>query len=124
MSARTMIRKRQRHLRRKRSIRKKIYGTAARPRLTVFRSARHIYAQLVDDQAGRTLASSSTMTKDLRSQFQHGGNVAAAKIVGQDIATKAMAAGVDSVIFDRNGFRYHGRLQALAEAAREKGLKF
>ncbi|MCA9322249.1 MAG: 50S ribosomal protein L18, partial [Planctomycetes bacterium] len=97
---------------------------AARPRLTVFRSARHIYAQLVDDQAGRTLASSSTMTKDLRSQFQHGGNVAAAKIVGQDIATKAMAAGVDSVIFDRNGFRYHGRLQALAEAAREKGLKF
>lgn len=116
--------KRKRYIRRKRSVRKSIYGTAERPRLSVFRTSKHIYVQVVNDSEGRTLASSSTMDKELRGQVKFGGNVEAAKLVGGDIAAKLSSAGVETVVFDRNGFHYSGRLQALADAAREKGLKF
>jgi len=124
VSSRTIIQKRKRRLRRKLGVRKKLFGTETRPRLSVFRSSKHIYAQLVDDMNGRTLASASTACKELRSAIPHGGNVAAAKAVGEKLAERALAAGIKSVIFDRNGFKYHGRLQALADAAREKGLEF
>lgn len=116
--------KRIRQRRRKMSVRRNVYGTAARPRLAIFRSARHIYAQVIDDSAGRTLASSSTMDKAVRGDVKQSGNCAAAVLVGTDVAAKAMKAGVSEVVFDRGGFHYHGRLQALADAAREKGLKF
>ena len=116
--------KRVRRLRRKRSIRRTVFGTTERPRLTVFRSSRHIYAQIVDDVQGKTICSSSTVAKDLQSEIKHGGNVDAAAKVGADLAQKAESAGIKQVVFDRNGFRYHGRLAALASAAREKGLEF
>ena len=108
--------------RRKRGIRKRIFGVPNRPRLTVFRSARHIYVQVIDDLAGKTLASASTAEK--ADKFAQGGNCSAAKAVGQKIAKRAMDAGVQQVVFDRSGFRYHGRIKALADAAREGGLKF
>lgn len=108
--------------RRKTGIRKRVIGTPQRPRLTIYRSARHIYAQVIDDLAGRTLASASTVTKGARAE--HGGNVASAAEIGKTIAEKAKAAGVESVVFDRNGYRYHGRVKSLADAAREGGLKF
>lgn len=110
------------HKRRKAGIRKRVIGTPQRPRLTVFRSSQHIYAQVIDDLAGRTLASSSTISKGARAE--HGGNVASAAEIGKSIAEKAKAAGVDTVVFDRNGYRYHGRIKSLADAAREGGLKF
>ena len=122
--ANTITLKRRRQRRRKMSVRRHVYGTAERPRLAIFRSARHIYAQVIDDAAGRTLASSSTMDKEIRGDIKQGGNCAAAVHVGADVATKAMAAGVSQVVFDRGGFHYHGRLKSLADAAREKGLKF
>ncbi len=109
-----------RRQRRKLRIRKRVLGTAECPRLSVYRSLKHVYAQVIDDLAGKTLASASTRSLHLK----QGGNAAAAKEVGQAIAEKAKAAGVASVVFDRNGFRYHGRLKALADAAREAGLKF
>jgi len=109
-------------LRRKVSIRKRMHGTASRPRLSVFRSKQHIYAQLIDDDAGRTLASASTLKVD---DFDgHRGNVAAAKLIGGRIGKLAVDAGVQQVVFDRNGYLYHGRIKALADAAREAGLKF
>jgi large subunit ribosomal protein L18 len=108
-------------LRRKIRIRKTVRGTAERPRLSVYRTARHMYAQLVDDDLGRTLASVSTLTLDLDG---HAGNKSAAGEIGKAIAAKAKDAGVTSVVFDRNGFKYHGRVRALAEAAREGGLTF
>ena len=101
-------------------IRRKVRGTAGRPRLAIFRSLNHIYAQLVDDDAGQTLASASTVEKDLRGTT--GGNVEAARRVGRAIAERALAAGIEQVVFDRGGFRYHGRVRALTEAAREAGL--
>ena len=107
-----------RHLR----VRKKVRGTAARPRLAVFRSAKHIYAQVIDDVSGRTLASASTMEADLRSGAT--GNVAAATKVGERVGERAKAAGVTGVVFDRGGYRYHGRVAAVAEAARAAGLEF
>jgi large subunit ribosomal protein L18 len=110
------------HRRRKAGIRKRVIGTPQRPRLTVFRSARHIYAQVIDDLSGRTLASASTIAKGARAE--HGGNVASATEIGKTIAEKAKAAGIDAVVFDRNGYRYHGRIKSLADAAREGGLKF
>ncbi len=122
--ANRIVNKRRRHLRRKRSVRKTLCGTTERPRLTVFRSSKHIYVQVIDDMAGRTLCSSSTISKDLREKIAFGGNRDAAKAVGEDIAEKALAAGIKDIVFDRNGFRYQGRLQALADAAREKGLNF
>ncbi|WP_168123581.1 50S ribosomal protein L18 [Paenibacillus sp. HB172176] len=109
-----------RHLR----VRKKINGTAARPRLAVFRSSKHMYAQLIDDVAGVTLASASTQDKDLAASIGNGGNVEAAAKVGALIAERAKAKGVTEVVFDRGGYLYHGRIQALATAAREAGLEF
>ncbi len=97
-------------------------GTADRPRLAVFRSTKHIYAQLVDDVAGRTLASASTREADFKGDYA--GNVDAAKKIGALVASRAKGAGVETVVFDRGGHRYHGRVKALADAAREGGLKF
>lgn len=103
-------------------IRQKIYGTAERPRLCVYRSLKHIYAQVVDDAAGRTLVSASSLEKDFPSK--HGYNKQAATELGKLIARRSIDKGIDKVIFDRNGFRYHGRVKNLADAAREGGLKF
>jgi len=108
-------------LRRKTRIRQNLSGTAERPRLSVFRSNNHIYAQIVDDAAGNTLASASTLKLDIEG---HKSNISAATEVGKAIAAAATEAGVSSVLFDRNGYKYHGRVKALAEAAREGGLKF
>ncbi len=114
-----------RRLRRRRSIRSNVYGVASSPRLTVFRSHKNIYCQLIDDSQSLTLASSSTCDKELRSKVEgFNGNCAAATIVGQDIAEKAQKLGVSKIKFDRNGYKFHGRVKALAEAAREAGLKF
>jgi large subunit ribosomal protein L18 len=105
-------------------IRKKLSGSPARPRLAVFRSQSHIYAQVIDDEAGRTLCAASSLDKELREKDKRGSGVAAAKSVGLLIATRAKDKGVDAVVFDRGGFQYHGRIKALADAAREGGLKF
>jgi large subunit ribosomal protein L18 len=105
-------------------IRKKLAGTPARPRLAVFRSQAHIYAQVINDEDGKTLCSASTTDKDLRAKSKTGANVAAAKSVGALIATRAKEKGIEAVVFDRGGFQYHGRIKALADAAREAGLKF
>jgi len=110
--------------RRRHHIRKKLMGSPERPRLSVFRSDKHIYAQLIDDHAGKTLASVSSTLADVRGGLKNGGNVAAAKLVGKAIAERAKAAGISKVAFDRNGRMYHGRVKALADAARESGLKF
>jgi len=110
-------------LRRKQSIRKKVCGTAERPRLSIFKSARHIYAQIINDQEGRTLLCASTLEASFRTE-KFGGNVAAAKAVGQLIGARAKEAGIDKVVFDRNGFLFHGRVKALADSAREAGLQF
>lgn len=109
---------------RHKSIRVKLSGTTEAPRLAVYRSTKHIYAQLIDDVKGVTLASASSVDKDLKEKLGHGGNVDAAKAVGKSIAKKALKAGVKDVVFDRGGFLYHGRIAALAEAAREAGLNF
>jgi large subunit ribosomal protein L18 len=113
--------KREARIRRHRRVRKKVRGTAERPRLAVFRSNKHISAQVIDDRAGRTLAAASTLEADLRSV---GGNIEGAKKVGALLAERAKAAGIDAVVFDRGGNRYHGRIKALADAAREGGLEF
>jgi large subunit ribosomal protein L18 len=105
-------------------MRKRIAGTSERPRLCVHRSTRHIRAQVVDDHAGRTIVSASSLDKDVRAAIKGGGNVAASKVVGKAIAERARAKGVEKVVFDRGGYQYHGRVQALAEAAREAGLQF
>jgi large subunit ribosomal protein L18 len=105
-------------------VRRRVVGTPERPRLCVYRSLGHIYAQVVDDLAGRTIASASSLDKQTREQTKGGGNVAAAKVVGKAIAERARAAGIEKVVFDRGGYKYHGRVQALATAAREAGLSF
>jgi len=110
--------------RRRRGVRKRIVGVPQRPRLAVFRSARHIYAQIIDDVAGNTLAASSTLEPGLRARLARGSNQAAAREVGKILAEKALAAGVKSVVFDRGGYLYHGRVAALAAGAREGGLEF
>jgi large subunit ribosomal protein L18 len=107
-----------------RRVRRRVRGTPERPRLAVFRSLRHIYAQVIDDTAGRTLAAASSLDPGFRQQMQGGGNVAAARLVGRLVAERALAAGVRRVVFDRGGYKYHGRVRALAEAAREAGLEF
>ena len=109
-----------RHLR----VRKKINGTAARPRLSVFRSSKHVYAQLIDDVSGVTIAAASSQDKELAGAISNGGNIEAATKVGELIAKRAQAKGVSQVVFDRGGYLYHGRIQALATAAREAGLEF
>ena len=106
-----------------RRIRNKIVGSTQRPRLCVYRSLRHTYAQLVDDLEGRTLASASTLKLDGQ-RLENGGNLEAARRVGQSIAASAQKMGIQSVVFDRSGYIYHGRVKALGEAAREAGLKF
>jgi large subunit ribosomal protein L18 len=111
-------------LRRRRHVRKSVRGTADRPRLTVFRSLQHIYCQVVDDTSGKTLAAASTKDKDLRGGVKYGGNSEAAKAIGTAIAERAQAAGVKQVCFDRGHFKYHGRVAALADAARAGGLEF
>ena len=116
---------RQRHLRRKAHVRKKVFGTPERPRLTVFRSRTSIYAQIIDDMAGRTLAASSTKDKSVLEQLDgSGGNKDAAKAVGTALAAKAGKAGIKKIVFDRNGYAYHGRIRELAQAARDGGLEF
>lgn len=110
--------------RRKRSIRKKIFGTPERPRLTVYRSNQHIYAQLIDDIAGHTVASASTVDSEARDELAELEKVEQAEAVGKLIAERAQEKGIDKVVFDRNGFIYHGRIAAIADGAREAGLKF
>ena len=118
MSHTKPVARKRRHFR----VRKKVRGTAARPRLAVFRSNKHIYAQVIDDVAGRTVASASTMEKD--GAKGSAGSVEAAKAVGERIGERAKSAGVDSVVFDRGGFKYHGRVAAIADGARSAGLEF
>ncbi|MDP6708794.1 MAG: 50S ribosomal protein L18 [Alphaproteobacteria bacterium] len=111
--------------RRRRRVRNRLRKSAAgKPRLSVFRSSKQIYAQVIDDREGRTLAAASTLEKALRDKLSTGANVDAASEVGTLVANRAKAAGVEEVIFDRGGYMYHGRVKALAEAAREGGLKF
>ncbi len=115
--------KRVARLRRKKHIRKIVRGTADRPRLTVFRSAKHIYAQVIDDESGRTIAAASTLKVSLE-EGANGGNREGAMAVGKAIAEAAKSNNIEAVVFDRNGYLYHGRVAALADAAREAGLKF
>lgn len=118
------ISKERRLARKKRQVRvrKKVNGSIERPRLCVFRSTKHIYAQIIEDVTGKTLVAASTVAKDADKKY--GGNVEAAKLVGKQIAEKALAKDIKQVVFDRNGFLYHGRVKALADAAREAGLTF
>ena len=113
-----------RRLRRQRHVRKRLSGTPERPRLAVFRSSKHIYAQVIDDVKGATLAQASTLDPEVRGQHPYGGNKAAATTVGRTVAERAKKAGIDKVCFDRRSYKYHGRVQALADAAREAGLQF
>ena len=119
-----MMKKSDMRLRRKKRIRKKMAGTPERPRLSVFRSAKHIYAQVIDDSTGATLAAASTLHKDIKAPAADAKKSHAAKLVGEAIAKACSAKGIEKVVFDRNGFIYHGRVRALAEAAREAGLNF
>jgi large subunit ribosomal protein L18 len=105
-------------------IRSRVAGRPQAPRLNVFRSLGHIYAQIVDDTRGHTLVSASSLDKEVRRTLKSGGNVAAAKAIGQALAARAKAAGISRVVFDRGGYAYHGRVKALADAAREAGLQF
>ena len=107
-----------------RRIRHHLAGTAATPRLAVFRSNKHMYAQIIDDVAGKTLVSASTLQKDVKAELQNTDDVAAAAYLGTVIGKKALEAGIESVVFDRGGYLYHGKVKALADAAREAGLKF
>lgn len=111
-------------LRRKMRIRKKVEGSAERPRLSIYRSSNHIYAQIINDLDGCTLVAASTLSAEFDSWQGHKGNIEAAKAVGKLIASRALAADINQVVFDRNGFLYHGRVKALADAAREAGLQF
>lgn len=116
--------KRQSRMRRKKHVRKKLYGSPDRPRLSVFRSGKHMYAQIIDDVSGVTLASASTLCKSLKGEVKCGGNKEAAEKVGILIAKEALNVGIKCVKFDRNGFLYHGRVKALADSARKEGLVF
>lgn len=110
--------------RRQRRVRAKVFGSTARPRLNVSRSLQHIYAQVIDDTTGHTLAHASTTDKSLRESLKSGGNIEAAKAVGKLIAERSKEKGINAVVFDRAGYKYHGRIQALADSAREGGLEF
>ena len=116
--------KHKRQLRRRQHVRSKIVGTAERPRLTVFRSSKHIYAQLIDDLSGVTLAAASSVAEEVRGGTPYGGNVKAAAVVGKQLASIAKDKGIGKAAFDRGHYRYHGRVKALADAAREGGLQF
>ena len=112
--------RKKRHLR----VRNKLEGTTLRPRLNVFRSSKHIYAQVIDDASGATVAAASSLDPELKGNINYGGNVDAAKKVGELVAKRALEKGFSEVVFDRGGYLYHGRIQALADGAREAGLKF
>jgi len=116
--------KKQARLRRKKRVRRKIWGAMEQPRLSVFRSARHIYGQIVVDHEGRTVAEASTRTRELEAELKQKSKLEQAKLVGKLLAKRALEQGIERVVFDRNGFLYHGRIRALADAAREGGLKF
>ena len=120
----TVNRRQQARIKRKRRIRKNILGTAERPRLTVFRSARHIYAQVIDDTQGRTLAAASTLDKSIAADKEAKSKIDRATLVGKLIGQRAKENGVSKIVFDRNGFLYHGRIKAVSEGAREAGLNF
>jgi large subunit ribosomal protein L18 len=107
-----------------RRIREKISGSPNRPRLCIYRSSKHVYAQIVDDTQGKTLVAASTAEKDVRGDLKQAGNIQASKLVGKAIAERAKAKGIQTVVFDRGGYLYHGRIKAVADAARESGLKF
>ena len=115
------VKRRQARLRRQKRVRKKVLGIPERPRLCVFRSSKHIYAQLIDDTTGRTLLATSSLPKEIAGK---GGNKEGAALVGAEMAERAFKEGIEKVVFDRNGFLYHGRVKALSDAAREHGLKF
>jgi len=114
------VRRRRRQL----HVRKRLFGTVERPRLAVYRSSKHIYAQVINDETGATLASAGTLEAEIRQQHPYGGNKAAAAVVGRVLAERAKKAGIDKICFDRRSYKYHGRVQALADAARKAGLKF
>ena len=121
------VRKLSRDLHRKRvhdRVRTKVSGTTERPRLCVYRSLGHIYAQVIDDRAGKTLVSASSVDGETKKNLKGGVNIAAAKVISKAVAERAKAAGVQKVVFDRGGYKYHGRVKALADAAREAGLQF
>jgi large subunit ribosomal protein L18 len=120
LSVKRITPRKKRHFR----VRKKVVGTTERSRLNVFRSTKHIYAQVIDDQSGKTIASASSLDKELKGKIKNGGNIDSAKMVGILVAKRASGKGVKSVVFDRGGFIYHGRVKALADAARENGLEF
>ena len=120
----TANRRQQARLKRKRSIRKKMSGTPERPRLSVFRSSRHIYAQVIDDVSGTTLVAASSLEKTVKEQESLENNVAMAQFIGKLVGERAVEKGIKKVVFDRNGFLYHGRVKAVSEGARETGLKF
>ena len=119
-----LIEKISRRRRRKRHVRQRVQGSADRPRLTVFRSHKNIFAQIIDDGAGKTLVSASTLDKVLRGTLGYGGNKSAARVVGAALAERAVESGISQVVFDRNGYAYHGRIKELADAVRKGGLKF
>ena len=119
-----IVKRNLRRQRRKKHVRKKVSGSPDRPRLTVFRSHKNIYAQIVDDVAGRTLVATSSNDNPMRQSVGYGGNAQAAQAVGEALAAKALEAGIKKVVFDRNGYAYHGRVKSLAEAARKGGLEF
>ncbi len=123
-TAKQLKKKRALRERRQARIRARIEGSAGRPRLSVFRSLTNIYAQVIDDEAGRTLVSASTVDRDIAAQVDGKSKIEAAKIVGQALASRAKEAGISAVVFDRGGYKYHGRVAALAEGAREGGLSF
>lgn len=121
------VRKLSRDLHRQRvhkRVRTRVAGTPERPRLSVYRSLGHIYAQVIDDRSGKTLVSASSIDAEIKKNLKGGGNVAAAKVIGKTIAERAKSSGVSKVVFDRGGYKYHGRVKALADAAREAGLQF
>ncbi len=117
-------RREQLRLKRKKRIRKKVLGTPERPRLSVFRSSKHIYAQVIDDTKGRTLASASTMEPEVREGGKFESKTAAANYIGKKVGERALEKGIESIVFDRGGFKYHGRVKAVSEGAREAGLHF
>jgi large subunit ribosomal protein L18 len=114
----------ERRLRRQRHVRNRLSGTTQRPRLAVFRSSKHIYAQMINDQTGTTLVAANTMEPEIKAQVKYGGNKAAAAVVGRVVAERAKQAGIDKICFDRRSYKYHGRVAALAQAARDAGLQF
>jgi large subunit ribosomal protein L18 len=118
------VNRRKARLRRRKHIRRRVYGTPERPRLNVFRSLEHIYVQLIDDTVGNTLAAASTIDQEIREQMSGLSKTEQARIVGKTVAERAVAKGVKTIVFDRGGYKYHGRVKALAEAAREAGLDF